>query len=79
MGRYYFQLGRVYSFLGEHERAARCAQQAIEEAKRSGDEGTIGKAYFLLSLEGVFSRQAPQGLQHGRDAAALLEPTDEPW
>ncbi len=79
IGRYYFQLGRVYSFLGEHERAAQCAQQAIEEAKRSGDEPTVGKAYFLLALEGVLSGSARQGVEHGRHAVALLERTDEPW
>ena len=79
IARYYFQLGRVYSFLGEHERAAQCAQQAIEEAQRSGDAGTIGKACFLLALEALFSGQLRQGVEHGRRAVALLERTDEPW
>jgi len=79
IGEYYFLLGRVYSFLGDHDRAAQCAQEAIEEAKRSGDEGTIGRASFLLSLEGHFSGQALQGIEHGRHAVAILERAGEPW
>jgi len=79
IARYYFQLGRVYSVLGEHERATQCAQKAIAEAERSGDEDTIGKAYFLLALEGLFSSQFLHGIENGRRAMALLERSDEPW
>ncbi|MBI3028821.1 MAG: hypothetical protein HYY64_04840 [Candidatus Rokubacteria bacterium] len=79
IGRYYFQLGRVYSFLGDHDRAAQCAQKAIAEAERSGDEDTIGKAYFLLALEALFSSEFLHGIEHGRRAMALLERSDEPW
>src|SRR5207245_1473544 len=41
-GRYYFLVGRTYSFLGQYERAAQNAERAIAEARqcrRRGDHG----------------------------------------
>ncbi len=79
IGRYYFLLGHTYSFLGDHERTAQSAQRAIEEAKRGGDEATMGKAYCLLALEGPLSGQSREGIEHGRQAVALLERTERGW
>ena len=78
-GHYYFVLGHTCSFLGAHERAAASAQRAIEEARRCGDTPTMGKACCVLALEGALTGQAVQGLEHGRQAVALLERTDERW
>ena len=79
IGHYYFLLGRTYSFLGDHERAAQSAQRAIAEAERCGDEATMGKAYCLLALESPLSGQALQGIEYGRRAVELLERTREQW
>ncbi len=39
----------------------------------------MGKAYSLLAMQGALSGQALQGIEHGREAIALLERTDERW
>ncbi len=78
-GQYFFLLGRVYSFLGEHERAAQSAQRAIAQAQRSGDEATVGKAYYLLALEGPLSGQPLQGIEDGQQAVLHLERSGEGW
>ena len=79
IGRYYFLLAYAYSFLGDHERTAQSAQRAIEEARRGGDEATMGKAHCLLAMGAPLSAQSLQGIEHGREAAALLERTEERW
>ncbi|MGH7412226.1 MAG: sigma 54-interacting transcriptional regulator [Candidatus Methylomirabilis sp.] len=78
-GHYYFLLGRAYLFLGDVERAVQSAQRSIAEAKRCGDEATMGKAHYLLAQEAPLSGQAHQGIEHGRQAVALLEPTGQQW
>ena len=78
-GRYYFLVGRTYSFLGQYERAAQNARRAIAEATQCGDEATMGKAYSLLAIQSVLSGEAHAGLEHGRQAIALLERTAERW
>ena len=74
-GRYHFWLAHMYSRLGNQAQAARSAQRAIEEATRCGDQATLGKAHGLLALEGHWSGQAAEGIEHGRRAVALLEHT----
>jgi len=78
-GRYYFLVGRTYSFLGQYERAAQNAERAIAEARQCDDEATMGKAHSLLAIQSVLSGEAHQGLEHGRQAIALLERTGERW
>jgi tetratricopeptide (TPR) repeat protein len=78
-GHYYFLLGRTYSFLADHERAAQSAQQAIAEANRCGDATTKGKAYCLLAQDAPLAGQAIEGIAHGRQAVELLEGTEERW
>lgn len=77
-GRYYFLLGNTYSYLGDHERAAQSVRRALEEATRCGDEAAMGKAHYLLALEGFWSRPV-QGAEHGRPAVGLLERSQERW
>src|SRR5215467_924340 len=78
-GHYHFLLGRTYSFLADHERAAERAQQAIREADRCGDTTTKGKAFCLLGQDGPLSGKALEGIAHGRQAVELLEGTEERW
>jgi len=78
-GHYHFLLGRTYSFLADHERAAERAQQAIREADRCGDATTKGKAFCLLGQDGPLSGKALEGIAHGRQAVELLEGTEERW
>ena len=78
-GRYYFLVGRTYSFLGQYERVAQNAERAIAEARQCDDEATMGKAHSLLAIQSVLSGEAHQGLEHGRQAIALLERTGERW
>src|SRR2546425_8524002 len=78
-GRYYFLVGRTYSFLGQYERVAQNAERAIAEARQCDDEATMGKAHSLLAIQSVLSGDAHQGLEHGRQAIALLERTGERW
>src|SRR5499425_1715482 len=78
-GHYHFLLGRTYSFLADHERAAERAQQAIREADRCGDVTTKGKAFCLLGQDGPLSGKALDGIAHGRQAVELLEGTEERW
>ncbi|MGH7433907.1 MAG: ATP-binding protein, partial [Candidatus Methylomirabilales bacterium] len=58
---YYFLLGRTYLYLGDDERAGQSAERAIAEARRCGDEATMGKAYYLLAQQGPLSGHTLQG------------------
>jgi tetratricopeptide (TPR) repeat protein len=74
---YYFWLGHAFSYLGDQERAAQSAQRALEEAKRSGDAATIGRAYHVLTRVGFWSGQPLQVIEHGRQGVLWLERTEE--
>ena len=76
-GPYHFWLGRTYSVVGDHERAAESAQRALAEATRCGDSGTMGKAYYALGYEDYWSGQARAGVELGRQAVSLLDKTEE--
>jgi DNA-binding NtrC family response regulator/tetratricopeptide (TPR) repeat protein/ABC-type dipeptide/oligopeptide/nickel transport system ATPase component len=78
-GHYYVLLGWAYSFLADRNRAAESAQRAIAEADRCGDAATKGKAICLLAQDGPLSGRAREGIEQGRQAVALLEPTGERW
>jgi hypothetical protein len=53
-GPYHFRLGHTASQVGDHARAAQHAQHALEAATRCGDTTTMSRAYFLLSIEGLW-------------------------
>ena len=72
--RYYFLLGNTESLRGEGEQATAAAFCALEEARRVGDEPTLGRAHFLLSLEGFWSGRLAEGVEHGREAVRRLAP-----
>jgi class 3 adenylate cyclase/tetratricopeptide (TPR) repeat protein len=76
-GPYYFWLSHTYTYLSEYELAAETAQRALEEATRSGDEPTMGKAYYVLARIGFGACRFPEGVEHGRQATSLLERTRE--
>jgi len=78
-GPYHFWLAHMYSRLADQERAAQSAQRAIAEAERCGDEATMGKAHGVLALEGYWSGQSLEGIEHGRQSVSLLERTGERW
>ena len=39
----------------------------------------MGKAYYLLAQEAPLSGRGRQGIEHGQQAVALLEPTGQQW
>ena len=76
-GPYYFRLGHTASLMGDNERAAQGAQLALEAATQCDDTATISRAYYLLSLEGIYNGQCLQGVTYGQQAMKLLEQTDD--
>src|SRR5262245_42816225 len=78
-GPYYFWLAHIYSRLGKQELAAHSATRAIDEARRCGDDATLGKAHGVLALEGHWSGSAANGIRHGREAVARLQGTTQQW
>jgi DNA-binding winged helix-turn-helix (wHTH) protein/tetratricopeptide (TPR) repeat protein len=77
---YSFWLAHMYSRLGDQQRAAENAHRAIDSATRAGDRATLGKAHGLLALEGHWSGNTTDGIEHGEIAVDLLEPlADQRW
>ena len=78
--RYSFWLAHMFSRLGDQRRAAESAHAAIDASTRAGDPATLGKAHGLLALEGHWSGNAKDGIQHGARAVDLLAPlADQRW
>jgi tetratricopeptide (TPR) repeat protein len=78
-GVYYFWLAYTHGNLGDSEAARRHARRALEEAARSGDEVTMGKASYELAREAYVLGPPAEGITHGRHAIAVLERTNERW
>jgi DNA-binding SARP family transcriptional activator len=78
-GRYYFQLARAHSLLGDRERANETAQRAVEAATRSGDDVTRGQAHYVLAREGFWLGEPARGIEHGLEAVRCLESREEPY
>src|SRR2546426_8533684 len=78
-GPFFYHLATAYYMLGDHAPAVAHARRALDDASRSGDEATMGKAHFVLAYEAFWSGQPWDGVAHGRSAVALLEPNDERW
>jgi predicted ATPase/class 3 adenylate cyclase len=80
VGSYHFRLGHTAGLVGDHARAAQHGQRALTVATQCGDTATMSRAYFLLSMEGVWTDQCLQGVTYGQQAITLLEQTgDQGW
>jgi DNA-binding SARP family transcriptional activator len=78
-GRYYFQLARAHSLLGDREPAAENALRAVEAAARSGDDVTRGQAHYVLAREHFWLGEPARGIEHGLEAVRCLEGRGEPY
>src|SRR4051812_17304483 len=78
-GPFHFWLAHTYSYLGDQEQAASNARLAIAAARQHGDAATEGKAWYVLCRDAFWSGRFSEGIEHGRQALALLERSDEPW
>ncbi|MGH7303252.1 MAG: ATP-binding protein, partial [Candidatus Rokuibacteriota bacterium] len=78
-GAYHFWLAWIHSNLADSGQALEHARRALEEAARSGDEITMGRASFELSRESYITGQPLEGITQGRQAVALLERMKDDW
>jgi transcriptional regulator with AAA-type ATPase domain/tetratricopeptide (TPR) repeat protein len=76
-GLFHFQAGLVWSFMGDNERSEAHARKALEASRQSGDEATLGKAHYVLALDGVWWGRPQEVITHGSMAVELLERTGE--
>jgi tetratricopeptide (TPR) repeat protein len=76
-GRSYAALTSAYSFLGQRAQGLASAQLALEAAMQGGDAATMGEAHLRIVNEYMFSGPLEPGIEHGRQAVALLERTEE--
>ena len=76
-GPYYAVLGRIYDLLADHDGATRSAERAIVHATRCRDDATMGKAHYVLALEGYWTGKPHLGIEHSRQAVSRLEKTPE--
>lgn len=78
-GPFYFWLADSYMNLGDQEQAAHAAQRALQQAAKSGDEATMGKAHYVFAQVRIFSGRPEQGAEHATRAIRLLERAGEHW
>ena len=76
-GLFHFQAGLVWSFVGDNERSQAHARTAFEASREAGDQATMGKAQYVLALDGVWLGRPQEVIAHGTTAVALLERTGE--
>jgi tetratricopeptide (TPR) repeat protein len=77
VGPYWFRLGMTHNDVRDYAQATHCAQAAIAAAQQAGDAVTMGQAYYLLALNDHWSDRTQQGIEHARQAIALLDGTPE--
>lgn len=78
VGEYYFWLGFAHAWLGHRGEAAECLHRSLEEAMAAGDDAIAGRVHRALATECVYSgRPLDEAIAHGRQAAALLERTED--
>jgi DNA-binding NtrC family response regulator/tetratricopeptide (TPR) repeat protein len=78
-GPFHFQAGLVWSFMGDNERSEAHARKALEASRQSGDEATMGKAQYVLALDGVWWGRPHEVITHGSAAVELLERTGDAY
>ena len=78
-GRFHFWLAHTHSYLGNQAEASSHALRAIEEAQASGEDGTEGKACYVLSRDAFWAGEFSEGIRYGLKAVALLERTEDRW
>jgi tetratricopeptide (TPR) repeat protein len=77
-GEYYFWLGFAHAWLGHRAEASECLDRSLAEAMSIGDEAIAGRVHRALATECVYSgRPLDEAIAHGRQAASLLERTDD--
>jgi tetratricopeptide (TPR) repeat protein len=79
-GPYHALLATTYSLMGNHGHATQHAQRALAPATQCGDHATLGRTYYVLSMEDMWAGQWQQGVTDGRQAIACLEQAqDQGW
>jgi tetratricopeptide (TPR) repeat protein len=80
LGPLHALLGTTYSLMGDHDRATTHAQRALAPALECRDHATLGRTYYVLSMEDMWSGQWSQGVEHGQQAIIRLEQArDHGW
>jgi len=76
---YYFWTAHAVSILGDPITAMDSARRALEDAARSGDEITMGRANAVLARETYVLGRAREGIAQARQATAMLDRSDDHW
>jgi DNA-binding NtrC family response regulator/tetratricopeptide (TPR) repeat protein len=76
-GLFHFQAGLVWSLVGDTERSDEHARKALEGSRQSGDEATMGKAQYVLALDGLWWGRPQEVISRASAAVDLLERTGE--
>lgn len=72
-GTYFSFLSFAHCQTGEGDLSTATAHRALHEAKRSGDREATALAHVALAIEAYWSGRPRHGVEHGREALALLE------
>ena len=76
-GPFFFRLALTHNYLGHAREAAEAAERAAEAADRAGDRAIAGEARYVLALQSYWAGDPRQGVEHARQAIALLAGTRE--
>jgi tetratricopeptide (TPR) repeat protein len=78
IAEYYFWLGFAHAWLGHREQALDQLQRSLTEATAAEDRAIAGRVHRALATEYVYSgKPLAEAVSHAREAAALLEQTDD--
>jgi tetratricopeptide (TPR) repeat protein len=75
--QYYTMLGRLYSFLGERDKASESFQSAVDATRQSHDAIARGRVLRSLALEETFAGHLQEAVAHSREIVALSEETED--
>ncbi|HET9714617.1 MAG TPA: adenylate/guanylate cyclase domain-containing protein [Pseudolabrys sp.] len=75
---YFFWFGFAHAWLGNRGEAIEYLQQSLVQAKAADDLAIAGRVHRALATEYVYSgKPLAEAVDHAREAAALLERTDD--